>query len=334
MVAKKIAIDLGTANSLVYVLGKGLILTEPTVVAVSVEGETIVAVGQEARDMLGKTPEEIVATRPLRNGVIADYTITEALLKHFIGKAVGNVRFFKPDVMISIPVGATSVESRAVLEASYAAGAGKAFLMPEPMAAAIGAGLPVYEPTGNMIVNIGGGTTEIAIVSLYGVVVHGSTRVGGNALDESLIQYIKRKYSLIIGENTAEKVKIDVGSAFPLPKEIMVEVKGRDVISGFPKTLVISSSEVIQCFNPVLNQIAVAVKGVLENTPPELSSDIIDKGIVLSGGTALLRNLDKYISHYVGVPVHIADEPLLCVVKGLAKALENMDMFSKSMIKK
>ncbi len=334
MLSNKIAIDLGTANSLVYVSGKGIVLREPTVVAVSIDDEKVVAVGAEARDMLGKTPEGITATRPLKNGVIADYSVTEALLRYFINKVSGKTRLFRPDVIVSIPAGATSVEARAVLEAAYSAGAKRAYLIPEPLAAAIGAGLPVSEPSGNMIVNIGGGTTEIAIVSLYGMVVHGSVRVGGNALDEFIAQHIRRKYNLVIGETTAERVKIEIGAAFPLPKDKTMEVKGRDYVTGFPKTITIASSEIVQILSQPLSQIASSIKNVLEKTPPELASDIIDKGIVLSGGTALLKNLDKHITHFTGVPVHISDEPLLCVVKGLAKALENFDIFSKSMIKR
>ena len=334
MLSNKIAIDLGTANSLVYVSGKGIVLREPTVVAVSIDDEKVVAVGAEARDMLGKTPEGITATRPLKNGVIADYSVTEALLRYFINKVSGKTRLFRPDVIVSIPAGATSVEARAVLEAAYSAGAKRAYLIPEPLAAAIGAGLPVSEPSGNMIVNIGGGTTEIAIVSLYGMVVYGSVRVGGNALDEFIAQHIRRKYNLVIGEITAERVKIEIGAAFPLPKDKTMEVKGRDYVTGFPKTITIASSEIVQILSQPLSQIASSIKNVLEKTPPELASDIIDKGIVLSGGTALLKNLDKHITHFTGVPVHISDEPLLCVVKGLAKALENFDIFSKSMIKR
>jgi rod shape-determining protein MreB and related proteins len=334
MFVKKIAIDLGTANSLVYVSGKGIVLQEPTVVAVSSEDDRVVAVGSEAREMLGKTPDTIVATKPLKDGVIADYVVTEALLRYFINKALGRNKFIRPDVMISIPAGATSVESRAVLEAAYSAGARFAYLIPEPLAAAIGAGLPISEPSGNMIVNIGGGTTEIAIVSLYGMVVQGSVRVAGNALDELIATHIRRKYGLVIGETTAEHVKITIGSAVPLTKEKFMEVKGRDSVSGFPKTITVGSSEICSCLAMPLNQIALAVKNVLEKTPPELSSDIIDKGIVLSGGSALLPNLDKHISEYTGVAVHLADTPLLCVVKGLSKALDNLEMFSRSMTKK
>ncbi|RJR27984.1 rod shape-determining protein [candidate division WWE3 bacterium] len=334
MFGKKIAIDLGTANSLVYVSGRGIVLREPTVVAVSIDEERVVAVGSEAREMLGKTPENITATKPLKDGVIADYVVTEALLRYFINKVMGRYRFVRPDVIISIPAGATSVEARAVLEAAYSAGAKRAFLIPEPLAAAIGAGLPISEPSGNMIVNIGGGTTEIAIVSLYGMVVHGSVRVGGNVLDETIATHIRRKYGLVIGDNTAERVKMEIGQAISPQKDRMMEVKGRDSVTGFPKTITVSASEIAGCMAQPLTQIAQAIKTVLEKTPPELSSDIIDKGIVLSGGTALLGDLDKHISEYTGVPVHIADDPLLCVVKGLSKALDNLDTFSKSMIKR
>jgi rod shape-determining protein MreB len=332
--SKKIAIDLGTANSVVYVSGKGIIANEPTVVAVTIDDEKVVAIGKEARNMLGKTPEGLTATRPLRSGVIADYFVTEALLRYLIDKAVGRSRLFKPEVMVSIPAGATSVEARAVLDAAYSAGARVAYLIPEPLAAAIGTGLPIAEPTGNMIVNIGGGTCEIAVVSLYGMVSYGSVRVGGNALDEAIITHIRRKYNLLIGDNTAERVKMEIGAAFPLPKEIKMEVKGRDSVSGLPRTVNLSSGEIVQCLAQPLSQIAIGIKNVLEKTPPELASDIIDKGIVLTGGTSQLKNLDKYITHFTGVPAHVADDPLLCVVKGIAKAVENLEVFDKSLMKK
>ncbi len=334
MVSKKVAIDLGTVNCLVYVLGKGLVANEPTVVAVTIDDEKVVSVGHEAKDMLGKTPEGIAATRPLRSGVIADYSITEALLRYLIDKAVGKTKFFKPEVMISIPAGATSVEARAVLDAAYSAGARVAYLIPEPLAAAIGTGLPISEPTGNMVVNIGGGTCEVAVVSLYGMVSHGSVRVGGNALDEAIITHVRRKYNLLIGDNTAERVKLKIGAAFPLPKEKQMEVKGRDSVNGLPRTITLSSGEIVQCLADPLSQIAIAIKNVLEKTPPELASDIIDKGIVLTGGSSLLKNLDKYITHFTGVPTHVADDPLLCVVKGIAKAMENINIFDKSITRK
>lgn len=333
-VSKKIAIDLGTANSVVYMLGKGVVANEPTVVAVTIDDEKIVAVGKEAREMLGKTPEGVTATRPLRNGVIADYAVTEALLKYLIDKAVGRSRLFRPEVMVSIPAGATSVEARAVLDAAYSAGARIAYLIPEPLAAAIGTGLPISEPSGNMVVNIGGGTSEIAVVSLYGMVSHGSVRIGGNSLDEAIATHIRRKYNLLIGDNTSENVKIKIGAAFPLPKDEKMEVKGRDSVSGLPRTVTITSGEIVQALAQPLGQIAIGIKNVLEQTPPELASDIIDKGIVLTGGTSLLRNLDKYITHFTGVPAHVADDPLLCVVRGIAKAMENLEIFDKSIVKK
>lgn len=334
MFAKKIAIDLGTANTIVYVSGRGIVLKEPTVVAVSLDDDRVLAVGLEAREMLGKTPENISASKPLRDGVIADYVVTEAMLRYFINKVMGKYRFFKPDLMLSIPAGATSVESRAVLEAAYSAGARQAFLMPEPLAAAIGAGLPVGEATGNMIVNIGGGTTEIAIVSLYGMVVHGSIRVGGNTLDDAISSHIRRKYGLVIGETAAELVKTQIGTAIPHIKERFIEVRGRDSVSGFPKTVTVSSHEISEALSHSLNQIALAIKAVLEKTPPELASDIIDKGIIMSGGTSQLTNLDKHISEYTGVAVHVAEDPLLCVAKGLSKSLENIELLGRSMIKR
>ena len=332
--SKKIAIDLGTANSIVYVLGKGVVANEPTVVAVTIDDERVIAVGKEAREMMGKTPEGLTATRPLRSGVIADYLVTEALLKYLIDKAVGRARLFKPEVMVSIPAGATSVEARAVLDAAYSAGARLAYLIPEPLAAAIGTGLPISEPTGNMVVNIGGGTSEIAVVSLYGMVSHGSVRIGGNSLDEAIATHIRRKYNLLIGDNTSERVKIQIGAAFPLPKDEKMEVKGRDSVSGLPRTVSITSGEIVQALAQPLAQIAIGIKNVLEQTPPELASDIIDKGIVLTGGTSLLRNLDKYITHFTGVPAHVADDPLLCVVHGIAKVMENLEIFDKSIVKR
>ncbi|MCA9308030.1 MAG: rod shape-determining protein [Patescibacteria group bacterium] len=331
MFSRKIAIDLGTVNSLVYVMGEGVVLSEPTVVALSEEDDKILAIGIAARDMLGKTPQNIVSVKPVKYGVIADYLTTESLLRYFINKVVGRTRFIKPDVLLSVPAGATSVESRAVLDAVYAAGAKNAYLMPEPLAAAIGTGLPIAEPSGNMVVNIGGGTSEIAIVSLYGIVAHGSVKIAGNNLDESIIQYVKREYNLIIGDMTAERVKIRIGSAFPVDNDMSLEVKGRDSITGFPRTITLTTNEVVKCIRSNLNQIALGIKDVLEKTPPELSSDIIDKGIVLCGGTALLKNLDKYLTDYVGVPVHVADDPLQCVVKGLGIALENLNLFKKSL---
>jgi len=334
MFSKKIAIDLGTANSLVYVSGKCVIINEPTVVAVSVGGGDVIAVGNSAKEMIGRTPEGILPFRPLKDGVIADYSITEAMLKYFLNKALGRVRFMGPTILIAVPAGVSSVESRAVIESAFGAGAKTAFLMPEPLAASIGAGLPISAASGNMIVNSGGGTTEIAIVSLGGLVVHGSVRVAGNKIDEAIASYIRRKYGLIIGDKTAEQLKIKIGSALMLEKEIKAEVKGRDFVEGLPKTLVVTSSEITAAIEPTLKQIAQAIKEVLSRTPPELSADVLDKGIVMSGGTALLKNFDKYITKATGIPAHIADSPLFCVIKGLGTAVENLGVFEKALIVK
>ncbi len=334
MLVKRLAIDLGTANSLVYVAEKGIVLNEPTVVAVTIDDNKVVAVGNAAKEMLGRTPMGIVASRPLRNGVIADYVVTEAMLKYFVNKAIGSTRLLKPDVMVSVPVGVTSVESRAVLDAAIAAGARNAYLIPEPLAAAIGAKLPIAEPSGSMIVNCGGGTTEVAIISLGGIVVHNSARVAGNRLDEAIANYLRRKYNLMIGERTAEEVKIRIGSALPLPEELKMEVKGRDSIAGLPRTVEITSSEITEALSVPLNEIMQSIHYVLEQTPPELSSDILDKGMVLTGGTALLRNFAKMITTATGVPAHVGDDPLLCVVKGVGIAIENIDAFRKSLTKR
>lgn len=332
MFSRRIAIDLGTANSLVYVSGKGVVINESTVVAVSVGSNEVIAVGNEAKEMIGRTPEGIVPFRPLKDGVIADYTVTEAMLKYFLNKASGRVRFLGPTVLIAVPAGVSSVESRAVIESAIGAGAKSAYLMPEPLAASIGAGLPISAASGNMIVNSGGGTTEVAIVSLGGLVVHGSARVAGNKIDEAISSYIRRKYGLIIGDKTAEQLKIKVGSALPLEKEIKAEVKGRDFVEGLPKTVIVNSAEITAAIEPTLKQIVQAVKEVLGRTPPELSSDVLDKGIVMSGGTSLLKHFDKYITKLTGIPAHVADDPLLCVIRGLGTAVENLDVFEKALI--
>lgn len=334
MFSKKIAVDLGTANSIVYVSGKGIIINEPTVVAVSVSTNEVIAVGNAAKEMIGRTPEGISPFRPLKDGVIADYTVTEAMLKYFLNKALGRIRFLGPTVLIAVPAGVSSVESRAVIESALGAGAKTAYLMPEPLAASIGAGLPISAASGNMIVNSGGGTTEIAIVSLGGLVVHGSVRVAGNKIDEAIASYVRRKYGLIIGDKTAEQLKIKIASALPSEKEIKAEVKGRDFVAGLPKTLIISSTEITEAIEPTLKQIAQAVKEVLGRTPPELSADVLDKGIVISGGTALLRNFDKYLTKATGIPSHVADDPLFCVIKGLGTAVENLEVFEKALIVK
>lgn len=334
MFSKRLGIDLGTANSLVYLAGEGVVLNEPTVVAVTIDDNHVVAVGNEAKEMLGRTPGNIMATRPLRDGVIADYLITEAMLRYFIQKVVGKSYFFKPEVMICVPAGVTQVERRAVLDATLAAGAKVAYLIDEPLAAAIGAKIPIAAASGHMIVDIGGGSTEAAIVSLGGIVVNKSVRVGGTKLDEAIALYIKKKYNLIIGERMSEEVKITIGSATKLPREITMEVRGRDAASGLPRMTQVSSHEITEALQPLLLQIVNVVKGVLEETPPELGADIIDKGIILSGGTSLLRNFDQLLTKLTGVPCHVAEDPLLCVVRGTGVALENIELYKRSISKK
>ncbi|OGY25463.1 MAG: rod shape-determining protein [Candidatus Woykebacteria bacterium RBG_16_44_10] len=334
MFSKKIAIDLGTANSLVYLESQGVVLNEPTVVAVSSEDGEVLAVGNAAKEMLGRTPEGIEASRPLRDGVIADYIVTEAMLRFFLDKVAGRTRFFKPEVMVCVPAGITSVERRAVLDATLSAGAKTAYLIDEPLAAAIGAKIPIGAPSGNMIIDIGGGSTEAAVISLGGVVVHKSARVAGNKIDEAIAQYARRKYNLSIGERTAEEIKIALASATLEEKNGATEVRGRDTIAGLPKTVELKSHEVTEAILPVLNQILEAVKAVLEETPPELASDIIDKGIVMSGGTSLLKNLDKFFTQSLGVPCYVSEEPLLCVVYGTGTALENIDLYKRSIIRR
>lgn len=334
--SKRIGIDLGTANSLVYVVGQGIVMNEPTVVAVSTIDNRVLAVGNEAKEMLGRTPGNIVATRPLKDGVIADYVITEAMLRYFIDKICGASRIFKPEVMVCVPAGVTSVERRAVMDATLSAGAKYSYLIDEPLAAAIGANIPIANPSGNMIVDIGGGTTEAAVICLGGVVVHSSVRVGGNKIDESISQYLRKKYGLIIGEQQSEMVKIQVANAIkPLIEDIkQMEVRGRDSATGLPKTILLSSTEISEAIQDPLSKIIGAVKGVLEQTPPELASDIIDKGIVMSGGTSLLYNLDKLMTQSTGVPCHISDNPLLSVALGTGLALENLDIYKRSVTRR
>lgn len=331
---KNIAIDLGTANTLVWVAGVGLVVNEPTVVAISSEDSKVVAVGEEAKRMLGRTPEALIASRPMKDGVIADYQVTEAMLSYFIGKVMGRFHFFKPEVMVCVPAGCTQVERRAALDATLAAGAAHAYLLDEPLAAAIGAQIPVSAPSGHMIVDIGGGSTEAAVISLGGVVVHKSVRIAGNKIDEAVQNYLKKKHNLIIGDTTAEDIKLKIGSAVPLAKEEKLEISGRDLVFGLPRTVVVTSGEVTEAMNPVLMQIIGAVKAVLEDTPPELAADIIDKGIVMSGGSALLRNFDKLMTKETGVPAHVADEPLLSVVRGTGLVLENIELWKRSVTTK
>lgn len=333
---KRIGIDLGTANSLVYLAGEGIVLNEPSVVAVTTDDNRVLAVGNEAKEMLGRTPGNIMASRPLREGVIADYVITEAMLRYFIDKVCGTSRIFKPEVMICVPAGVTSVERRAVLDATLSAGAKTAFLIDEPLAAAIGAKIPIANPSGNMIVDIGGGTTEAAVICLGGVVVHNSVRVGGTKVDEAIQSAIRKKYGLIIGENQAEEVKKTIGSATSVKnsENKLMQVRGRDAVSGLPRAIDLTTLEVALMIDPVVQKIVSAVKSVLEQTPPELASDIIDKGIVLSGGTSMLNNLDKLMTEATGVPCHIAENPLMCVALGTGMALENLDIYKRSVSKR
>jgi rod shape-determining protein MreB len=332
MFVSKIGIDLGTANTLVFVPGKGVVINEPSVVAVSLTENKILAVGNEAKEMLGRTPDNIVASRPLKDGVIADYRITEAMLKYFINKVSGKVRFFRPEVMISIPAGVTSTERRAVVNAAIKAGAKSAYVVKEPLLAAIGAGIHVHNPQGNIIIDIGGGTSEIAVISLGGIVAAHSARVGGNKLDQAISDYVKRKFGLVIGERTAEEIKINIGSAIAQVKEEYMEIRGRDLMGGLPRIIKISANEVTEAMQDELREIINAIKKVFQETPPELAADVIDKGMVLSGGGALLRNLDQLITRTIGVPCYVADDALFCVIKGIGIALDNLETYKRTIM--
>jgi rod shape-determining protein MreB and related proteins len=332
MFSRKIGIDLGTANTLVFVPKRGIVVNEPSVVAVTMDDNRVLAVGNEAKEMIGRTPELITAYRPLKDGVIADYRVTEAMLRYFIDKVSPKVRFFRPDVLVSIPAGVTSTERRAVVEATLKAGAKNAYVVKEPVLAAIGAGIPINSASGNMIIDIGGGTSEVAIISLGGVVSAHSARVGGNKIDTAIAQYIKKRHGLAIGERTAEEVKIAIGSALPLVKEEYAEVRGRDLMGGLPKTIRISTNEVAEAIQDELQEIINAAKKVLQEIPPELASDVMDKGMVLSGGGALLRNLDKLITKVTGVPCYAADDALLCVAKGAGVALDNLEVYKRTIL--
>jgi rod shape-determining protein MreB len=326
---REMAVDLGTANTLVYVRGRGIVLSEPSVVAIDERSGEVHAVGVEAKRMLGRTPGTIKAIRPLKDGVIADFDVTEQMLRHFIQKVHHN-RFAHPRVVVCVPSGVTGVEKRAVEEATYAAGAGKAYLIEEPMAAAIGAGLPVAEPTGNMIVDIGGGTTEVAVISLGGIVVSQSIRVGGDEMDEAIISHIKKEYKLLIGNQTAEELKLEIGSAWELAEEVQAEVRGRDLLSGLPKTVVLTSEEVRRALDEPVSQIIDAIKSTLDKTPPELAADIMDRGIVLAGGGALLAGLDERLRRETQMPVHLAESPLTCVAVGSGRSLEEFEAIHRS----
>jgi rod shape-determining protein MreB len=331
--SKRLAIDLGTANTLIYLEGSGVVLNEPTVVALSEEDESILAIGEEAKHMLGRTPRQIIARRPLKDGVVADYDAAESLIRYFLSKVMKQYRLNKVDVLVCAPVGATSVERRAIVEAALAAGSRQAYLTDEALVAAIGAGIPISSTEGNMIVDLGGGTTEIAVISLGGIVAQKTEKNGGNHMDEAISLQLKRKHNLLIGEQMAEEVKLRLASAIPGSKEQAMEVRGRDAMTGLPKTLTITERNVYDAIKPLLDGMVASIKQVLEQTPPELASDIIDRGIVLSGGGALLPKLDRLISTKTGVPVHVAEEPLLCVIRGAGTVMEQFDTFKRSLRK-
>ncbi|OGZ32126.1 MAG: rod shape-determining protein [Candidatus Niyogibacteria bacterium RIFCSPLOWO2_12_FULL_41_13] len=331
---RKLGIDLGTTNTLLFIPGRGIVLNEPSVIAVSVDENKILAVGNEAKIMVGKTPETIVAYQPMKDGVIADYRVTQAMLRYFINKAIGKWNFFKPEILISVPASVTSTEKRAVVEAAQKAGASKAYVIKEPILAAIGAGIPIQEPRGHMIVDIGGGTTDAAIISLGGIVVSKSVKVAGNKLDQAIADYIKKNFNLAIGEQTAEEIKISIGSALKIDKEETRAIKGRDFVLGLPRTLAITTNEVVRAIDNELKEIVKVIKEVLQDAPPELASDIIDQGIILTGGTSLLRNIDRLIAESTGVKTYLADEPLFSVAKGTGIALDHLDVYKKSIVAK
>jgi rod shape-determining protein MreB len=323
--ATRIGLDLGTSNSIIAVVGKKEVISEPTVVAIATKDKKVVAIGNEAKGMLGKVPVDIEARRPIRQGVIASYKLTEMIISHLMQKVLGKVRFFKPEVMISVPAGITSVEERAVIEACVQAGAGKVLLIPEPIAAAIGANMPIAGSAGNMIISMGGGTSEIAVMSMNGIVTYESKRLAGDALNEAMINYIRKKTGLVIGEQMAERIKIEIGSAVPVQEQLTMEVRGRDGTTGMPTSIELSTNDVVDGFKPVLNDIISSIKEVLERTPPELSSDIIDRGMVLTGGTAKLRNIDDLFTKATGVSAHVVEDPELAVIRGIIYALNNLE---------
>lgn len=332
MLVKKIAIDLGTTNTLVHVPKRGIVINEPSVVATSVIDKRILAVGNEAKEMLGRTPDTITALRPLKEGVIADYRTTEAMLRYFINKALGGMRFFRPEVMVAVPAGITATERRAVIDACLAAGAKAAYIIKEPIAAAIGANIPIGSASGHMIIDIGGGTSEMAVIALGGIVASTSVRIGGTRFDAAISEYIRKKYSLAIGERTAEDMKIEIGSALFLDHKLTMDIRGRDTVVGLPKTVTVSSDDVTEAIQLELEGVIEAVKSVLQKTPPELSADVIEKGMVLSGGSSLLRNIDQLLNRATGVPAYVADDALLCVARGTGIALENLDAYKRSIL--
>lgn len=329
---RRIGIDLGTTYTLVYLPGRGIVLNEPSVVALSLIDKKVLAVGDEAKEMIGRTPDTIVASRPLKDGVIADYRVTEAMLSYFINKALGGARFLRAEVMIAVPGGITSTERRAVIDATLAAGAKAAYIIKEPIAAAIGANIPIGSPSGHMIIDIGGGTSEIAVISLGGIVVNTSVRIGGNKIDYAIQEYVRKKYGLAIGERSAEEIKITIGSALIMDEKLSMDIRGRDMITGLPKTIAIISDDVTEAIQNELAGIIQAVKNVLQDTPPELSADVMDKGMILSGGSSQLRNIDKLLASAIGVPAYVADDPYLCVARGTGIALDNLESYKRSIL--
>jgi rod shape-determining protein MreB len=334
MLVRQIGIDLGTTNTVVYTPGKGFVINEPTIVALSLPENKVLAVGHDAKEMIGRTPGDISAYRPLKEGVIADYYITKAMLTYFIRKASGKFNFWRPDVVISVPAGITPTERRAVINAAIEAGAKNSYVVREPLLAALGAGIPINSSSGNMIVNIGGGTSEVAVISLGSIVCWSSLRVAGNKFDQAIIDFIKKKYSLAIGEQTAEATKIAVGSALPLKNKLEFEIRGRDLVSGLPKDIVVTSNEVAEALNPLLLDVASSVQKVFNETPPELVADIMEKGLIISGGGANLRNIDEFLKRILGVESYIAEDSLLCVAKGSGTILNHLDTYKKTLLNK
>lgn len=331
---KKLGIDLGTTNTLVYVPEKGIVLNEPSVVAISKDDHKILAIGNKAKEMIGKTPDAIIAYKPIRDGVIADYKVTEAMLKYYINKALPKFNIFKPEVMVSVPSGVTSTERRSVIEVAIKAGAKNAFVVKEPVLAAIGAGIPIHEASGRIIVDVGGGTTDVAVISLGGIVCANSVKCAGNKMDKSIIEYMKKAHNLVIGETTAEEIKIEIGSAMPLEEEMIMKVKGRDATSGLPRTVEVKTNEITKAIDKELKQIILAIKSVLQETPPELSRDIIDNGIIMSGGTSQLRHFHVLVERRTGVRAELANEAIFCVSKGTGLALTHLDVYKKSILAK
>jgi len=332
MILKRLGIDLGTTNILLYIPEKGIVINEPSVVAIEVSQNKIIAIGQEAKEMLGRTPESIIAAHPLKDGVIANFGITRSMLRYYLNRLSGRIRLFKPDMMISIPAGATSTERRAVMDAALQAGAKAAYLIKEPVAAALGAGIPIASPSGNMIIDIGGGTSEVAVIALGDIIASSSVRVGGNRFDEAIMNLVRKKYNLVIGEVTAEQIKTKIGSALPLKKELTMEISGCNTITGLPESIIASSADITASLREPLNDIIAAVKQVLQQTPPELAADVMDKGVVMTGGGSLLSGIHTLFTKVIGVPCQTAEDPMLCVAKGTGMAIANLESFKKSVL--